>query len=45
MIQGLERKHNVKTSMNEDARLGILSIIHDYKTNKQESLVYKVKKS
>jgi hypothetical protein len=45
MIQELERKHKVKTSMNEVARLGILSIIHDYKTNKQESLVYKVKKS
>ena len=45
MIQDLERKHKVKTSMNEVARLGILSIVHDYKKNKQESLVYKVKKS
>jgi hypothetical protein len=45
MIQDLERKHKVKTSMNEVARLGILSIVHDYKQNKQGSLVYKVKKS
>ena len=45
MIQDLERKHKVKTSMNEVARLGILSIVHDYKKNKQGSLVYKVKKS
>ena len=45
MIKELERKHKIKTSMNEVARLGILSIIHDYKANKQESLVYKVKKS
>jgi hypothetical protein len=45
MIKELERKHKIKTSMNEVARLGILSIIHDYKANKQGSLVYKVKKS
>ena len=45
MIQDLERKHKIKTSMNEVARLGLLSVIHDYKTKKQQSLVYKVKKS
>jgi hypothetical protein len=45
MIQDLERTHKLKTSMNEVARLGLLSIIHDYKTNKQQSLLYKVKKS
>jgi hypothetical protein len=45
MIQDLKRKHKIKTSMNEVARLGLLSIIHDYKTNKQQSLLYKVKKS
>jgi hypothetical protein len=45
MIQDLDRKHKIKTSMNEVARLGLLSIIHDYKTNKQQSLLYKVKKS
>jgi hypothetical protein len=45
MIQDLERKHKVKTSMNEVARLSLLSIVHDYKRNKQGSLVYKVKKS
>lgn len=45
MIQDLERKHKIKTSMNEVARLGLLSIIQDYKENKQHSLLYKVKKS
>jgi hypothetical protein len=45
MIQDLERKHKIKTSMNEVARLGLLLVIHDYKTNKQQSLLYKVKKS
>ena len=44
-IQDLERKHKIKTSLNEVARLGLLSIIHDYKKNKQQSLLYKVKKS
>jgi len=31
--------------LNSPARLGLLSIIHDYKKNKQQSLLYKVKKS
>jgi hypothetical protein len=44
-IQDLERKHKIKTSLNEVARLGLLSVIHDYKKNKQQSLLYKVKKS
>src|SRR5271165_41781 len=33
MIQDLDRKHKIKTSMNEVARLGLLSIIRDYKNN------------
>ena len=45
MIHDLDRKHKIKTSMNEVARLGLLSIIRDYKNNKQQSLLYKVKKS
>ena len=45
LVSDLERKHKIKTSMNELARLGILYILHDYKKNKTESLVYKVKKS
>ncbi|MBV8893005.1 MAG: hypothetical protein JO266_13735 [Acidobacteria bacterium] len=45
IIQDLERKHKIKTSMNEVARLGLLSIILDYKQNKQQSLLYKIKKS
>jgi hypothetical protein len=36
---------HIKTSMNELARLGLLSILRDYKQHKKESLVYKVKKS
>ncbi len=45
VVSDLERKQRIKTSMNELARLGLLSIIRDYKTNKQESLIIKVKKS
>jgi hypothetical protein len=44
-IKDLERKHGVKTSLNELARLGILYLIDDYKKNRTNSLVYKVKKS
>lgn len=45
LINELKRKHKLKTSMNEVARLGLLFIIDDYKKNKQESWLYKVKKS
>jgi hypothetical protein len=45
VVSELERTHHIKTSMNELARLGLLSILHDYKQHKKESLVYKVKKS
>jgi hypothetical protein len=45
MISELERKHKIKTSMNEIARLGVLWVIHDFKKNRGQSLVYKVKKS
>ena len=45
VISELERTHHIKTSMNELARLGLLSLIHDYKKNKHQSLLYKVKKS
>jgi hypothetical protein len=45
VVSDLERTHHIKTSMNELARLGLLSILRDYKQHKKESLVYKVKKS
>jgi hypothetical protein len=45
LISELERTHHIKTSMNELARLGLLSILHDYKQRQRESLVYQVKKS
>jgi hypothetical protein len=45
VVSELERTHHIKTSMNELARLGLLSILRDYKQHKRESLVYKVKKS
>ena len=45
VVSELERTHHIKTSMNELARLGLLSILRDYKQHKQQSLVYKVKKS
>jgi hypothetical protein len=44
MIQDLERTHKIKTSMNEVARLGLL-VIADYKKNKRDALIYKIKKS
>ena len=45
VVSDLERTHHIKTSMNELARLGLLSVLRDYKQYKQQSLVYKVKKS
>jgi hypothetical protein len=45
VVSALERQHKIKTSMNELARLGLLALIHDYKQNTRESLLYKVKKS
>jgi hypothetical protein len=45
VVSDLERTYHMKTSMNELARLGLLSILRDYKQHKQQSLVYKVKKS
>ena len=45
MISELQRKQKIKISMNEIARLGLLFLIHDFKKNKQQSLLYKVKKS
>jgi hypothetical protein len=45
LVSDLERTHKIKTSMNELARLGLLSILHDYQQHTKESLVYKVKKS
>ena len=44
-VSDLERTHHIKTSMNELARLGLLSLIRDYKQHRKQSLVYKVKKS
>ncbi len=45
LIQELKRKLKLKTSLNEVARLGLLYILHDFKKNREKSLVYKVKKS
>jgi hypothetical protein len=45
LINELRRKLKVKTSLNEVGRLGLLYIIHDFKLNREKSLVYKVKKS
>jgi hypothetical protein len=45
MINELKRSLKIKTSLNEVARLGLLYIIHDFKQNREESLIYKVKKS
>jgi len=45
MINELKRSLKIKTSLNEVARLGLLYIIHDFKRNREKSLVYEVKKS
>jgi len=45
LIDELERKYKIKTSLNEIARLGILYIVHDFKKDKLHSLIMKVKKS
>src|SRR5918993_2080442 len=45
LITDLKRKHKIKTSLNEVARLGLLHIVQDFKKNGEHSLVYKVKKS
>ena len=45
LIDELERKYKARTSLNEIARLGLLYIIEDFKKQRLESLVIKVKKS
>ncbi len=45
LINDLKRNLKVKTSLNEVARLGLLYIIRDFKKKRENSLVYKVKKS
>ncbi len=45
LVSELRRKYKIKTSMNEIARLGLLYIIEDFKKDKQNSLIIKVKKS
>ncbi|MCC7018582.1 MAG: hypothetical protein IT332_02425 [Ardenticatenales bacterium] len=40
----LRRKFGIKTSMNELARLGLLLLVRDVRTRKNESLVCAVKK-
>jgi hypothetical protein len=44
-VNELRRKYGIKTSMNEVARLGLILIIHDFKQNKKESMIHKVKKA
>jgi hypothetical protein len=45
VVNELRRKYGIKTSMNEVARLGLLFLIHDFKKNKKESMIHKVKKA
>jgi len=45
LIKELKRKLKVKTSLNEVARLGLLYILRDFKKHRENSLIYKVKKS
>jgi hypothetical protein len=45
LVSELRRKYKIKTSLNEIARLGLLYIIDDFKKDKQNALIIKVKKS
>jgi hypothetical protein len=45
LVDELERKFIVKTSLNELARLGLLYILDDFKKDKLNSLIIKAKKS
>jgi hypothetical protein len=45
VITDLKRNMKIKTSLNEVARLGLLYLIHDFKKHRENSVVYKVKKS
>lgn len=45
VVNELRRKYGVKTSMNEIARLGLMLLTHDFKKNKKESMIHKVKKA
>jgi hypothetical protein len=45
VIKELKRQLKVKTSLNEIARLGLLYLVHDFKKNRERSLIYQVKKS
>ena len=45
VVNDLRRKTKIKTSMNEIARLGLLFMIHDFRKNGFNSILYKVKKA
>lgn len=45
IISELQRKEKIKTSMNEVARLGLLFLIHEFKKNQRQSILYRVKKA
>ena len=45
LVRDLRRAKRIKTSMNELARLGLLLLVHDFRTREEESIVYRVKKS
>ncbi len=44
LVSELRRKYKIKTPMNELARLGLLYIIDDFKKDKENALIIKVKK-
>ncbi len=45
LVRDLRRKHKIKTSMNELARLGLLLLEHDFRTRGEESVIHHVKGS
>jgi hypothetical protein len=43
VVRDLKRKYRIKTSMNEVARLGLLFLIHNFKTHGEQSIIADVK--
>lgn len=45
LLSELQRKYKIKTSLNEVARLGLLYLIEDFKKDKPNAFIIKVKKA
>lgn len=45
LVRDLWRRDQVKTSMNEVARLGLMLLAHDYRRRGKQSIIYRVRRS